>query len=132
LTHAAGDFKSLGTRSPVVSPRIAASWSHGRYEHEHGPNLRIGPVSGRLFYATIGVTDQKGGIMEKQDLIDIAEGLRLIEAGVMKIQGVMRAKNMKSIQEVAAELIPFFKADDDALTETVIEKLESRTIRKNP
>ncbi len=64
--------------------------------------------------------------MEKQDLIEIADGLRLIEAGVMKIQGIMRAKNMKSIQEVAAELIPFFKADDDALTESVIKKLETK------
>ena len=64
--------------------------------------------------------------MEKQDLIDIAEGLRLIEEGVMKIQGVMRAKNIKSLQEVAAELIPFFKADDDALTESVIKKLKTK------
>lgn len=64
--------------------------------------------------------------MEKQDLVEIAEGLRLIEAGVMKIQGVMRAKNMKSIQEVAAELIPLFKADDDALTESVIQRLETK------
>ena len=62
--------------------------------------------------------------MEKQDLMDIAEGLRLIEEGVMKIQGVMRSKNIKSLQEVAAELIPFFKADDDALTESVIQRLE--------
>ena len=69
---------------------------------------------------------EKGGKMEKQDLIDIAEGLHLIEAGVMKIQGIMRAKNMKSIQEVAAELIPFFKADDDALTDSVIKKLETK------
>ena len=66
----------------------------------------------------------KGGDMEKQDLMDIAEGLRLIEDGVMKIQGVMRSKNIKSLQEVAAELIPFFKADDDALTESVIRRLE--------
>jgi hypothetical protein len=65
--------------------------------------------------------------MKKQDLIEIADGLRLIEEGVMKIQGIMRAKNMKSIQEVAAELIPFFKADDDALTESVIRKLEKRS-----
>lgn len=65
--------------------------------------------------------------MEKQDLIDLAEGLRLIEEGVMKIQSVMRAKNMKSIQEVAAELIPFFKADDDALTDSVIRRLEKRS-----
>jgi hypothetical protein len=64
--------------------------------------------------------------MEKQDLIEIADGLRLIESGVMKIQGIMRAKNMKSIQEVAAELIPFFKADDDALTDSVIKKLEAK------
>lgn len=62
--------------------------------------------------------------MQKQDLMDIAEGLRLIEDGVMKIQGVMRAKDIKSLQEVAAELIPFFKADDDALTESVIRRLE--------
>ena len=61
--------------------------------------------------------------MEKQDLIEIADGLRLIEEGVMKIQGVMRSKNIKSLQEVAAELIPLFKADDDALSESVIPKL---------
>ena len=64
--------------------------------------------------------------MEKQDLMEIAEGLRLIEEGVVKIQGVMRAKNIKSIQDVAAELIPFFKADDDALTDSVIKKLNAR------
>ena len=64
--------------------------------------------------------------MEKEDLIEIAEGLRMIEEGVMKIQGIMRTKKMKSIQEVAAELIPFFKADDDALTDSVIKKLESK------
>lgn len=62
--------------------------------------------------------------MQKQDLMDIAEGLRLIEEGVMKIQGVMRAKDIKSLQQVAAELIPFFKADDDALTESVIQRLD--------
>lgn len=61
--------------------------------------------------------------MEKQNLIDIAEGLRLIEEGVMKIQGVMREKNIKSLQEVAAELIPLFQADDDALTDSVIQRL---------
>ena len=62
--------------------------------------------------------------MEKQDIIDIAEGLRLIEQGVMRIQDVMRSKNIKSLHEVAAELIPFFKQDDDALTESVIKRLE--------
>ncbi len=65
--------------------------------------------------------------MDKKDLMEIAEGLRQIEEGVMKIQGVMRSKNIKSLQEVAAEMIPFFKADDDALTESVIQKLESRS-----
>jgi hypothetical protein len=65
----------------------------------------------------------KGGFMEKQDVMDIAEGLRLIEKGVVKIQGVMRSKNIKSLQDVAAELIPFFKKDDDALTDSVISRL---------
>lgn len=62
--------------------------------------------------------------MEKQDVIDIAEGLKLIEDGVMKIQNVMRSKKIKSLQEVAAELIPFFKKDDDALTDSLIQRLE--------
>lgn len=62
--------------------------------------------------------------MEKQDVMDIAEGLRLIEEGVVKIQGVMRSKNIKSLHDIAAELIPFFKEDDDALSESVIQRLE--------
>lgn len=62
--------------------------------------------------------------MEKEDIINIAEGLRLIEQGVMRIQTVMRSKNIKSLQEVAAELIPLFKQDDDALTDSVIQRLE--------
>lgn len=61
--------------------------------------------------------------MEKQDVMEIAEGLRLIEEGVVKIQGVMRSKNIKSLQDVAAELIPFFKEDDDALSDSVIKRL---------
>lgn len=63
--------------------------------------------------------------MEKQDVVEIAEGLRLIEEGVVKIQGVMRSKNIKSLQDVAAELIPFFKEDDDALSESVISRLNN-------
>lgn len=62
--------------------------------------------------------------MDKQDVINIAEGLRLIEAGVVKIQGVMKEKKIRSLQEIAAELIPFFKEDDDALSESVIQRLE--------
>jgi hypothetical protein len=61
--------------------------------------------------------------MDKQDVMGIAEGLRLIEEGVVKIQGVMRDKNIKSLGDVAAELIPFFKEDDDALSESVIKRL---------
>lgn len=62
--------------------------------------------------------------MEKEDLIKIAEGLRLIEQGVETIQGVMREKNIKSIAEVAAQLIPVFKADDDSMSESVLKHLE--------
>jgi hypothetical protein len=70
--------------------------------------------------------------MDKEDIVAIAEGLRLIESGVMKIQSVMRSKNIKSLQEVAAQLLPFFKQDDDALTETVVSHLETVKSSKNP
>ncbi len=62
--------------------------------------------------------------MEKQDVIDIAEGLKMIEDGVEKIQRVMRAKNIKSIKDVAAELIPMLKQDDDDINESIIKHLE--------
>ncbi len=62
--------------------------------------------------------------MEKQDVINIAEGLKLIEEGVEKIQGVMKEKKIKSLKDVAEELIPFFKKDDDSLTESIIQHLE--------
>jgi hypothetical protein len=62
--------------------------------------------------------------MDEQDVIRIAEGLRLIEEGVETIQSVMKAKKIKSLKEVAAELIPFFKKDDDSLTESIINRLE--------
>lgn len=62
--------------------------------------------------------------MEEQDIIRIAEGLRLIEEGVETIQRVMKEKKIKSLKEVAAELIPFFKKDDDSLTESIISRLE--------
>jgi len=61
--------------------------------------------------------------MEREDIIRIVEGLRQIEEGVGKIQGVMRDKKIKSLKDVAAELIPIFKADDDSLTESVIDRL---------
>jgi hypothetical protein len=62
--------------------------------------------------------------MNKQSVIAIAEGLKLIEDGVEKIQRVMREENIKSIKEVAAELIPMLKADDDEINESIIEHLE--------
>jgi hypothetical protein len=62
--------------------------------------------------------------MNKQDVIMIAEGLKQIEEGVEKIQRVMREQNIKSIKEVAAELIPMLKADDDEINESIIEHLE--------
>ena len=61
--------------------------------------------------------------MERDDVIQIVDGLRLIEEGVEKIQSVMRDKKIRSLKEVAAELIPIFKEDDDTLTESVIKHL---------
>ena len=62
--------------------------------------------------------------MNKHDVIAIAEGLKQIEEGVEQIQRVMREQNIKSIKEVAAELIPMLKADDDEINESIIEHLE--------
>jgi len=61
--------------------------------------------------------------MEKQDIFEIAEGLKMIEEGVEKIQSVMRRTNMKSISDIAAELIPIFKKDDYSLTDKVMKHL---------
>jgi len=62
--------------------------------------------------------------MNKQSVITIAEGLKQIEDGVEQIQRIMRQENIKSIKEVAAELIPMLKADDDEINESIIEHLE--------
>jgi hypothetical protein len=64
--------------------------------------------------------------MNKQSVIAIAEGLKQIEDGVEKIQRVMRELNIKSLKEVAAELIPMLKADDDEINESIIVHLEKR------
>ena len=61
--------------------------------------------------------------MNKQSVIAIAEGLKQIEDGVEKIQKVMREQNIKSIKEVAAELIPMLKADDDEINESIVAHL---------
>jgi hypothetical protein len=62
--------------------------------------------------------------MNKADIIAIAEGLKQIEDGVERIQNVMREHKIKSLSEIAAELIPFFKKDDESLTDSIIERLE--------
>jgi hypothetical protein len=64
--------------------------------------------------------------MNKQNVIAIAEGLKQIEDGVEKIQRIMREQNIKSIKEVAAELIPMLKADDDEINESIIAHLEKK------
>ncbi len=61
--------------------------------------------------------------IERKDIIEIAEGLRLIEEGVEKIQNVMREKKITSLQEVAAGLLPIFKSDDDTIREDVLRHL---------
>ncbi|MGD9209418.1 MAG: hypothetical protein PVI90_01510 [Desulfobacteraceae bacterium] len=61
--------------------------------------------------------------MEKDDVLEIAEGMRLIEEGVAKIQEVMRTQKIKSLKEVAEKLIPLFNKEDDSLTESVVKHL---------
>jgi hypothetical protein len=62
--------------------------------------------------------------MRKEDIIKIAEGLRMIEEGVETIQNVMRERNMKSLSDIAEKLIPVFQADDDSLSESILKHLE--------
>jgi hypothetical protein len=62
--------------------------------------------------------------MDKQAIMNIADGLKQIEEGVEKIQSVMRALNIKSIKDVAAELIPILKKNDDEINESIIQHLE--------
>jgi len=62
--------------------------------------------------------------MNKTDIMAIDEGLKQIEDGVEQIQNVMREHKIKSLSEIATELIPFFKKDDESLTESIIKRLE--------
>jgi len=62
--------------------------------------------------------------MKKADIIAIAEGLKLIEDGVETIQNVMRANKIKSLQEIAAHLIPIFKDDDHSLSDSIVKHLD--------
>ena len=62
--------------------------------------------------------------MNKQAIMAIADGLKQIEDGVEKIQSVMRQQNIKSIKDVAAELIPILKQNDDEINESIIRHLD--------
>ena len=62
--------------------------------------------------------------MDKNAIMAIADGLKQIEDGVEKIQNVMREQNIKSIKEVAAELIPILKQNDDEINESIIHHLD--------
>ena len=62
--------------------------------------------------------------MNKTDIVAIAEGLKQIEDGVEKIQNVMREHKLKSLSDIASELIPFFKKDDDSLTDSIVTHLK--------
>ncbi len=61
--------------------------------------------------------------MDKEAIVAIADGLKQIEDGVEKIQSVMREQNIKSIKDVAAELIPILKQNDDEINESIIKHL---------
>ena len=62
--------------------------------------------------------------MDKQAIMAIADGLKQIEDGVEKIQSIMRAQNIKSLKDVAAELIPILKQNDDEINESIIRHLD--------
>ncbi len=64
--------------------------------------------------------------MDKKAVMAIADGLKQIEDGVEKIQSVMRAQNIKSIKDVAAELIPILKQNDDEINESIIRHLDKK------
>lgn len=64
--------------------------------------------------------------MNRTDLVAIADGLRMIEEGVSKIQTVMRKTNVKSIADMASELIPLLKKDDDSINEDIIQHLGNK------
>jgi len=61
--------------------------------------------------------------MDKKAIVAIADGLKQIEDGVEKIQSIMREQNIKSIKDVAAELIPILKQNDDEINESIIKHL---------
>jgi hypothetical protein len=63
----------------------------------------------------------KGAIMENKDVLAIVEGLNLIEEGIKRIQDVMRSHHLKSLKDVAAQLLPVLE-EDDALQDYIVKK----------
>ena len=61
--------------------------------------------------------------MDKRHVIAIAEGLKMIEEGVEKIQGAMRELNAKSIKDIAEQLLPIFQKDDDSLSGSIMKHI---------
>ncbi len=62
--------------------------------------------------------------MEHEDILKIAEGIRAIEKGVSIIQRVMKDKQIKSLSDVAASLIPMLEDHDYQLRDQIIKKLK--------
>lgn len=62
--------------------------------------------------------------MEQNDVLKIAEGIRAIEKGVAIIQKVMKEKQIKSLSDVAADLIPILEDHDNQLKERIITQLK--------
>lgn len=62
--------------------------------------------------------------MDKEDIVKIAEGIRSIEKGISAIQKVMKEKQIKSLSDVAAELIPTLEKHDNLLKEKIISRLK--------
>lgn len=63
--------------------------------------------------------------MDHDDILKIAEGIRSIEKGVFLIQKVMKDKQIKSLSDVAASLIPMLEDHDNQLRDQIVKRLKS-------
>jgi hypothetical protein len=94
---------------------------------QRSPGIRVSWWSPGTYAISLSTTavkaTHKETMMDKKDVLRIAQGLRLIEEGVETIQSVMREKKITSLSEVAEELIPVFKVDDESLTEAIVNRL---------
>ncbi len=62
--------------------------------------------------------------MDHDDILKIAEGIRSIEKGVAIIQKVMKNKQIKSLSDVAADLIPMLEDHENQLRDQIIRRLK--------